>query len=57
MKSVKPPSTRKGAAAFLRGWFNENSGPDTEAAILVSLPTFPQLECIDGQLPNAADNV
>lgn len=43
MKSVNPPNTRKGAAAFLRGWADAKEGSDTVAQIRVSLPTLPQL--------------
>lgn len=43
MKSVKPPSTRKGALAFLRGYDEANEGSETVAQMRVSLPTLPHL--------------
>lgn len=43
MKSVKPPRTRKGACAFLRGCDDAKEGSETVAVIRVSLPTLPHL--------------
>ena len=43
MKSVKPPRTRNGACATLRGCAEANEGSDTVAQMRVSFPTFPHL--------------
>ena len=44
MKSAKPPRTRNGACAFLRGCDDAKEGSETVAQMRVSLPTLPHLE-------------
>ena len=45
-KSAKPPSTRKGASLFRRGYALAKDGGETAAAMRVSLPTFPHVSLI-----------